>query len=291
MTTPFTPSTALNKDRLQLPSTSPKDDNLTTHLPGNPSIPLTPSHLTAYLTAHLTTPLLDELHPHLWLIAKPTGTNIDPLHKHLVKGRNIIPTEDARLHLIWSREKIFVKPVPEFLLNWDFWGVYLSPSPSSAAGLERTKGEDSTTLDKTTSLGQDPPKENLHASALGLLRSHALLIPSQLDFSLAQESHLLPPCVGSFAEWSAFIAPFRDITDDRVAPRYEFGQLRLSRLNWLVRVTRPRNAVAGYGKWFYEISHWDITGFVGSAAVPLVFAFAGVSLVLGAMLGCADGGS
>lgn len=120
-----------------------------------------------------------------------------------------------------------------------------------------------------------------YSQALGFLRTHALLIPSQLDFALALESHLLPPCIPSFAAWSAFIAPFRDIPDSLIAQRYHYGQLRLSRLNWLVRLTRPHGA--GYGKWFYEVPYWDITGFVEGAAVPLVFAFAGVSLVLGAM--------
>ncbi|KFA81587.1 hypothetical protein S40288_09616 [Stachybotrys chartarum IBT 40288] len=116
--------------------------------------------------------------------------------------------------------------------------------------------------------------------ALGFLRLYALLVPSRLDFALAKEAHLIPDDVKKWLQWSKFIMHFRHLVDERVARRYHYGQLRLSRLNWAVRIFRPRHASS---TWFYEIPHWSTADYIARATVPLLFLFASVSLALSAM--------
>ncbi|KEY74894.1 hypothetical protein S7711_09766 [Stachybotrys chartarum IBT 7711] len=239
-----------------------------THVPGDPAISLLSEDVRIHLSIHLGTPLLDELYDKLWLVARKSGHNINPLHTHKVKGRVIIPTEDARLHLVWHRDKIYIKPVPVFLLNHDFWAIYLQ----SPAG--RSTSERSQQASQPRSLAVDD------LMALGFLRLYALLVPSRLDFALAKEAHLIPDDVKKWLQWSKFIMHFRHLVDERVARRYHYGQLRLSRLNWAVRIFRPRHSSS---TWFYEIPHWSTADYIARATVPLLFLFASVSLALSAM--------
>lgn len=127
MSVPFPPSYALNKDSLSDPpiaddhSFPTQSEPETIHfIPGNPAVSLLPTEVNSHLLSELETPLLDELYPKLWLIAKKSGFYIDGLHTQKVKGRSIFPTEDPRLHLTWTRDRIYIKPVPLFLLNHKF---------------------------------------------------------------------------------------------------------------------------------------------------------------------------
>ncbi|KAK8093430.1 hypothetical protein PG997_000115 [Apiospora hydei] len=270
----FLPTDALNKDRLArqpsaqtLPSIEQNPPESIAHVPGDPAVGLGHNDVGAHLSKHLRTPVLDELYEKLWLVARKSGESIDPLHTQKVKGRAIMPTEDPNLHLVWDRDKIYIKPVPLFLLNYDFWLTYLQEPeqhPSSR-------------------VPQEPSQIQLPISdrsiATGFLRSYALLIPNRLDFALAQESHLIPPGI-NWLEWSKFTTHFRRKLDNEVAKRYHYGQLRLSRLHWAVRIFRPRNTSTS---WFYANPYWSITELVERATVPLLFIFASISLVLSSM--------
>ena len=111
------------------------------------------------------------------------------------------------------------------------------------------------------------------------MRSYALLVRHHVDFILARESHLFPAEL-DWVKWSEFIAHFRNIEDEDVAKRYHYGQLRLSRLNWAVRLFRPSSATTW---WFYEIPYWSTAMYVERAVAPLLFGFASLSLVLSSM--------
>jgi hypothetical protein len=271
---PFPPSCALDKRRLlakfqaQSQVAADSDDEQTAyiaHVPGDPTLPLCPSNINTHLSTHLETPLLDELYDILWLVAKSTDVNIDPLHTQRVKGRSVIPTEDPRLHLTWARGKIYVKPIPVCLMNYDFWKIYLPPSDQRAEWDAVYAPDALIPFDRSI--------------AMGFLRSYALLVPNHLDFQLAKQSLLLPDSV-NWQEWSLFISHFRHLDDEAVAKRYHYGQLRLSWLNWAVRIFRPRHARTW---WFYEIPNWSATEFLAQISVPVVFVFAVVSLALSSM--------
>ena len=103
------------------------------YIPGEPTVPLTESE--AFLQRELTTPVLDELFDNLWLVARRSSRNVDSLHRQAMKGRDIMPTEDPKLHLVWREKTIFIKPIPLCLLNHDFWTSYLSRNTSTTSSL------------------------------------------------------------------------------------------------------------------------------------------------------------
>lgn len=263
---PFPLSKALSKDRLKTPSqdplTQPQSPSLSDesnesigHVPGEPGTDLTRASVCDFLTSELNTPVLDQLYNHLWCVARKSGKSIDPINRQRTKAREIIATEDASLHLVWHRDRIYIKPMPLCLLNHDFWTTFLaSPPRPLEPGFDRK-------------------------IALGFMRSYALLVRHHLDFVLARDAHLFPAQF-EWAEWSEFIAHFRRLEDEDVAPRYHYGQLRLSRLNWAVRLFRPSIAQT---KWFYMIPYWSTAVYVERSIAPLIFGFASLSLVLSSM--------
>jgi hypothetical protein len=115
--------------------------------------------------------------------------------------------------------------------------------------------------------------------ALSFVRSYALLVRHRLDLILARDLFLLPAEL-DWDQWSEFITYFRQLKDEEVAKRYHYGQLRLSRLNWAVRLFRPSSATT---IWFYELPHWSIGWYMKQVVTPLLFGFASLSLVLSSM--------
>ncbi|KAJ9652825.1 hypothetical protein H2198_007955 [Neophaeococcomyces mojaviensis] len=212
----------------------------------------------------LSTPLLDRLHSVLWLVAKQSGDHVDALHVHALKGRTIKITEDPKLHLIWYFDAVFIKPLPNCLLNHEFWIKHLLPPQSTTAGI--------------FALNDVSP---LTRQALGFLRSYGLLIRHASDLRFAQEAHILPADI-NFAKFNSFIAPFRTLDDDSVAPRYQYGQLRLTRLNWACRLATPFIADQQF-LWDYQKQFWQTQQFLDRFGPPLLTVFATVSLVLSAM--------
>ncbi|KAF2844491.1 hypothetical protein T440DRAFT_473343 [Plenodomus tracheiphilus IPT5] len=277
---PFPSSKALSNHRLrtfeQQPltrsslSSSQKDsDNSINHVPGEPIVDLTGASVRDFLIEELNTPVLDQLYSHLWCVARKSSKSIDPLNKQKVKAREIIATEDASLHLVWHRDRIYVKPMPLCLLNHDFWTAFL-PLPV-----------EDIIPNQPASLSPHTPPEPVfdRRIALGFMRSYALLVRHHVDFVLACDAHLFPARF-EWTEWSRFIAHFRQLEDEDVAPRYHYGQLRLSRLNWAVRLFHPSFAQT---KWFYAIPYWSTGMYLEHSIAPLVFGFASLSLVLSSM--------
>ncbi|KAK2037979.1 hypothetical protein LZ31DRAFT_534119 [Colletotrichum somersetense] len=243
-----------------------------------------PDSVTASLEDDLSCALLEELYPNLDFFARKSSENIDPIHKHLQKGRKIVPAEDTNMHLVWTYDAVHVKPLPLHLLSHSFWDQNLAP------GSEH------------------------RGKALGFMRSYERLIRYPSDFELAKEAHLItscsvpsrgeetPPAEPTYADFAAFIRSFSNVSDAEVSPRWHFGQLRLSRLHWAVRILQPAAAARRGGgltsRLFYEEEFWQIWQFLRESAAPLLFVFAALSLVLSAMqvvlaakAGGDDGGS
>ncbi|KAK1976080.1 hypothetical protein LZ30DRAFT_735621 [Colletotrichum cereale] len=227
-----------------------------------------PENTTAFLDEELSCNVLEELYPNLDFFARKASNNIDPIHKHLQKGRKIVPTEDPNLHLVWTHDAVYVKPLPHHLLSHSFWDRNLAPGTAH------------------------------RGKALGFMRSYERLIRYPSDFELAKEAHLIPSLSVAtrrgqkavaedltYADFAAFIRSFSNVSDAEVSPRWHFGQLRLSRLHWAVRIFQP-SAAAQRGfpnRLFYEEQFWQIGQFLRDFAAPLLFVFAALSLVLSAM--------
>ncbi|CAG8014430.1 unnamed protein product [Penicillium salamii] len=161
----------------------------------------------AYLERDLDHSRLNKIHGHLWMAGRPL--NARPIHRQKMMGFDIILTEQADLHLLKFSNKIFIKPLPDYMLNFLFWEMYLCKS------------------------------EDLHKSACGILLSYVWLICSPLDLKLAHKLDLLPSEI-TWLQWKSFVAEFILHVDpntlDKVNKRYHFGELRLGRINSIYRI-------------------------------------------------------
>lgn len=236
-------------------STTGKSSNRKLYLPGQPRVSLQDPNIGEYLESELGTRDLDKLAPHLWLVAKQDSSHVSPLTHQIVRGREIIVTEKPELHLVWIYDRVFIKPLPAYLLSHVFWEIYLVRGDSPISS---------------------PLKEDMRRAALGFLRSYLYLIQHKSDFILAtDEKHRLIPKNISHSDFVNFIMAFDKIEDTSVAPRYHFGELRLSRLSFWSKVFLRRftyHKVHGqYGAHFAE--------FYG----PILFLFGTLSVAMTAM--------
>jgi hypothetical protein len=156
-------------------------------VPGQPAIELSDETATAFLRSELEDPILDELYAHLWMVGTPCSSHIDPLYDHAIKGRRVTITEDAKLHLIWIRDIVYLKPIPEYLLNYAFWKRYLCTRPPHPPHPPHPAHPAVRPL----------PFHHLK-KALGYLRSYALLFQHRSDLRLAMDAYLLP----SHLDWT-----------------------------------------------------------------------------------------
>jgi hypothetical protein len=248
-TIPFQPKYQLNGN-LDVPDTE------RTCLPGNPRIRLDdPFQLNSFINKDFGLGDLERLAPHLWLLSKHDGGNISPLHRQFVKGRRIVTTEDIRLHLVWYYDRIFIKPLPQYITSHAFWSEYLISSP----------------LNPSKALNQ---KDEIRKTLLGFLRTYSYLITHESDFYIAQEQHLIPKDV-TWTQLSNFMMRFESIIDDDVARRFHYGELRLTRLNFYSRlILHKRN---------FQRVHSQYGSYFASYYGPLLFTFATLSLLLNAM--------
>ena len=218
----------------------------------------------AFLRRELSLGGLPGLQKHLWFAgaARPAM----PLHSHIARGREIVVLDQMDMHLLWTNEdKLFVKPIPRFLLTPDFCRSNLQCPAGCTC--------------------QDPPATTCRALprsiALGFLYTYACLIPTETDFHLANEKRLLPrKNHDAPISWPAWTALARELLHtfshdpSLLHPRFHRAELRLSRINTLSRLTRLRPYARGrhsYGSFFRAHLAW--------VSAATVF----VAVVLGAM--------
>jgi hypothetical protein len=205
-----------------------------------------------FLHAQLDVSRLNEIHHHLWMAGKPGPGRA--LHQHALYGRKIVCTEQADLHLLWEDSRLLVKPCPDYLLSYDFWERYLC--------------ED----------------ESLWEIALGLLQSYTWLIQHKSDWRLAQEAGILSSDV-SWERWTNFVSSLCYETETKglhVNPRFRYGNLRLSRVQWIYRLcSRSRGGnslINGYFNPYPSYRSFFIQNTAPVTAAVIYFA-----MILGAM--------
>ncbi|KAK7959732.1 uncharacterized protein PG986_004586 [Apiospora aurea] len=174
---------------------------------------------SAYLEKELGLGRLAKLSSRLWVAGRPIPPR--PLHYQRLLGREIVVAEQMDLHLVWATRRIYLKPMPRFLLEPHFWSRHLVCHGHNCS-------------QPITTPCHHP---RLWKSALGFLFSYAALICHESDFLLAKEKHLLPEEV-AWADWRRFVAEFGpEYIYDHIDKRFHFGELRLSRLNKLQLLT------------------------------------------------------
>lgn len=186
-----------------------------------------------------------------------------PLHHQLLLSRDIFLTEQMDMHLVWTTGRMFLKPIPRFLLEPRFWEKYLaSPEPCSCLGenadpqstTTKTQSGTANTGSKSDTNSVEECNGGLQMCALSFLFSYAALITHESDFQIAQEKRLLPDKL----TWSAWMTLVKELDTgniyDKIDERFKYGELRLSRLNKIYRFTRWPLLLGPY------MTHWHEYG-------------------------------
>ncbi|KLU91805.1 hypothetical protein MAPG_10753 [Magnaporthiopsis poae ATCC 64411] len=172
-------------------------------------------------------------------------------------GRQLVVADRMDLHLLWDKNgRVFLKPIPAFIFNQDFWRDHLK-CPAACACRDTP---------------QASCKTELRSIAFGFLYTYVCLISSEADFFVASEARLLPRKTdGSailWAEWKQWARELLSQKNDgsiKIHPRFLHAELRLSRVNTIHRLThfplltpylRGRNT---YGSLFSDNIAWLAT--------------------------------
>ncbi|KAF2821572.1 hypothetical protein CC86DRAFT_373870 [Ophiobolus disseminans] len=205
-----------------------------------------------FLKEDLDLSRLNRIHGHLWMAGRPMRAR--PLHRYLMMSFDVLCTQQMDLHLLKFSNKLLLKPLPEWILCADFWSQHLCGD------------------------------KELHESACGFLLSYIWLITTPLDLKFAHEFTLLPSFV-TWHWWKAFVRDFLgpggvDVnTLAQVNKRYQFGDLRLGRINSTYRIRFfYSHFVRGY---LYGYNRYVVFFQRNFSWILIVFVF--FSLVLSAM--------
>jgi len=238
----------------ELEAIDPLELNGHQNLPGHPRAGLADvGALTSFLEDDLCSQDLERMAPYFWMMSLRSSSNISPLHRQRVKGREILISEDPKLHLVWLQDRIHIKPLPAYLLSFAFWDIYL--------------------LQRSSPLPEESRSRILKA-ALGYVRTFYYLVKYESDLTLAQERHLIPKSV-SWAQFCAFTSKFHSISDADVSARYSFGELRLSRLNFYCKFI--------LGKFRIQHVHTSYSAYFARLYAPFLFVFGIFAVVLSAL--------
>ncbi|KAH8719383.1 hypothetical protein GQ44DRAFT_712301 [Phaeosphaeriaceae sp. PMI808] len=186
--------------------------------------------MKSYLELDLNPVRLDRVYCHLHYAGAPRFAR--PLHRQKLIGREIAITEDISEHLVWHQSKtakLFIKPLRSYLFSEEIWRINLC----SDVGL--------------------------HQSACGFVLSYVWLVSWESDFQIAQELKLVPKDL-SWEDWTDFVHSFTSIVNTKslhqVARRYQYGELRLSRLNRIYRYTPTAFSLRNLFRGFTASSSW-----------------------------------
>lgn len=187
--------------------------------------------------------VLESLHKQLWYAGRKG--NISQLHHQKVIHRDIILTERAQLHLVWSDKTIYIKRLDEELLNWEYFSKVVCGN------------------------------EVVHRAASGFLLSYARLIEYPSDLDIAKTHGLVNKDI-DWKAWQTFrTSVLHHLVDRDVHDRYEYGELRLGRLNQICRMK--------FLALSYFTVHREYSSYFGDNYMILVALFALVSVALSAM--------
>ncbi|ETN44182.1 uncharacterized protein HMPREF1541_10732 [Cyphellophora europaea CBS 101466] len=206
----------------------------------------------SWIENELNVERLRTIQPLLWLVGRPMPPR--PLHHQISLGRQVVVTEQMDMHLVWTTGRMYLKPLPRFLLEPQFWTRFLSCAQNCACVVANGKAQTppaaaSNFSNSTASTHQQAFVEcrqhKLRKIALGFLFSYVALISHESDLGMAKEKFLLPAEV-DWPYWTSFV---RELSPEHIYPdiddRFVYGELRLSRLNKIYTLTK-RPFLRGY---------------------------------------------
>jgi hypothetical protein len=112
---PFTATQQLNNELDNFKRTTAHQLDKT--LPGYPRIKLRDiCNVFDFLEREFYSVDAEQMAGKMWWFSKRDSRSISPIRHQRVKGRNIVVTENPKLHLVWIKGRVFIKPLPEYLL-------------------------------------------------------------------------------------------------------------------------------------------------------------------------------
>ncbi|KAH7228869.1 hypothetical protein BKA60DRAFT_8045 [Fusarium oxysporum] len=215
----------------------------------------TSCHVDASIRAELDLQRLNNVSRWLWVAGRLVPPR--PLHHQLLLRRDVFVTEQMDMHLVWMTGRIFVKPIPRFLLEPRFWKEHLHcEQHCSCVTVEGTAWE--------------CERRRLWKCALGFLFSYAALIRHESDFLLAKEKYLLPEEV-KWPDWISFVEELdTEHIYPNIDPRFYHGELRLDRLNKLYRLLQ--SPLYGYMAYWNQYSTFFQDNFAWLAGTTVYIA-------------------
>jgi hypothetical protein len=228
------------------------DEEPLRRIPGFPHIKINTDTIHDYLKTELSVSKLNDIYPFLWVAGRKR--HFRSLNRQLQLRREILITEDPAMHLVWVENIIYMKPVPVALFSWEFWDSFICAKETDS---KRIRGP-------------------FFESACGLLHSYTKLIVHQSDYRIAI-SHNLIPDVG-FSNWCHLAQEIRDAVEQPNyvrEKRWEYGELRLARLNWIYKTT-----LRGYS-YFYVYTEYGV--YFGKHFQTLLLLYAYCTVILSAM--------
>ncbi|KAK1964059.1 hypothetical protein LY78DRAFT_659741 [Colletotrichum sublineola] len=183
-------------------------------------------------------------------MSKQDSRNISPLHRQIVKRRTIIITEDPKLHLAWINDRIFIKPLPRYVGSYIFWRDHINTEPGSKGNEDR-----------------------IRRAALGFIRTYYYLVKYESDFRIAQDHSLsLIPADITWTQFCNFTSRLADIEDRDVSLRYNYGEIRLTRLNFYAPLLLRKS--------HFQRVEYQYGPYLARFYVPILFIMGVVSVVL-----------
>ncbi|KAK1997722.1 hypothetical protein LX36DRAFT_657290 [Colletotrichum falcatum] len=221
------------------------------HVPGYPCVSLDDrDKVRDFLTAEFCSDDMDAVADRLWWMSKQDSRNVSPLHRQIVKRRAIVVTEDPKLHLVWIGDRIFVKPLPRYAGSHAFWRDHLGAEPGSKGDGDRVR-----------------------RAALGFVRTYHHLIKYESDFRIAQDPGLgLVPAGVTWTQFCGFASRLGDIQDRDVSPRYNYGEVRLTRLNFYAPLLLRKS--------HFQRVEYQYGPYLARFYVPILFLMGVVSVAL-----------
>ncbi|KAJ5336728.1 hypothetical protein MYU51_005829 [Penicillium brevicompactum] len=203
--------------------------------------------IPTFLHQDLSVQRLNNIQKWLWLAGRPMPPRA--LNYQISVSRQIIVDEKVDMHLVWGPgRRIHIKPLPAYLLDSRFWSSHLACNrdESDCCPWRNASGSAS----GTETFAANPtacPRAELGKLALGFLSSYIALIEHPSDFLIAKQHALVPESL-SWIAWSGLVRNLLRtdiINPDSVNRRYQFGELRLGRLNKIYFCQR-RSVLRGY---------------------------------------------
>ncbi|KAH0565895.1 hypothetical protein GP486_000698 [Trichoglossum hirsutum] len=212
-------------------------------------LPLSPGEAISerHIHADLSVQRLNDIHDILFMARATWG--ISSLHSQRVWGRNVIVCEDTSLHLLWYNDIIYIKPIPLYLLDRAFFDQHISKITGDTRLLVN-----------------------------GFLESYRALIRHPSDVKIATAFGLLPETF-TWDNWVEYVDTVMDPSSAagavHVNIRYQYGEINLRNVNWLVLVF--------FRGIRYHFPHGTYRKLLRSKLATIVSIFSIVALALTAM--------